>query len=170
MSDKLWSLVVDIKIAERYYWHYINLSKRYDYVLSGLCLFASAASISAWYIWAKVPVLWAIILGAAQVVSTFKPLFPFARRMDAATYVQQDISALFIDIESEWGRCTEEVSRRQVAKLCAEYSRRLQQIEDRFAPPGLFPQNAKLHHLAQKEAQIYFLSHYNYQSSVEGGV
>lgn len=169
MRKNLWALIVDTKIAERYYWHYIDRSKRYDRIVSGICLLTSAASISAWYVWKSIPGLWAFIAGAAQVVSTLKPLLPFAKRATAATYVQQDVQKLLIEMESAWNRYGDDASDKRIGELWENFSQKYRQIEERFAPPDLFPQNTRIHNIAQHEAQIYFFNHYGCESGREGG-
>lgn len=169
MRQKLWALIVDVKIAERYYWHYIGISKHYDHAISALCLFTSAASISTWYIWKVLPGFWAIIAATAQIISTFQPLFPFAKRVTAATYVQQDLQRLFLDMENAWDRYENGMSDKKVRELWTQFNQRYMDIENRFAPPELFPQKMKIHDKAQREAQTYFSLTYGCCSDTEGG-
>ncbi len=169
MRNRLWALIVDVKIAERYYWHYISISKRYDKAISAMTLFASAASIYTWYIWEKFPVVWAIIAGTAQVISTFQPLFSFSKRVNAATYVQQDLQKLLIDMEDAWAHYEQGISDDQALAQLTAFKRRFAETEDRFAPPELFPQNRRIHDRAQKEAQAYFISNYEYSKADIGG-
>ncbi len=169
MRKRLWAQIVDVKIAERYYWHYVSVSKRWDKVISAITLFVSASSISAWYIWSKLPGVWAVLIGAAQLVSTFQPLFSFAKRASAATYVQQDLQKLLADMEKAWAEYERGLFEEAALELWYGFETKRREIEDRFAPPELFPQNMRIHDKAQKEAQTYFKTNYDYSEASTGG-
>lgn len=167
MSNKFWSMLVDFKVAERYYWYYTNDSRKWDDLISGICLLTSATSISTWYIWNKFPVLWAILIALAQIVSVLKPLFPFYSRRIAARYIYQDISALCIEAEYIWGTVDSNANE-TLERHLLEFTKRYADIENRFSTPDLFPAKPKLHAKAQKDATTYFTV--RYQTEVEGDV
>lgn len=167
MSDKFWSMLVDFKIAERYYWYYTNDSRMRNDLVSGICLLTSATGISAWYIWKRFPILWAILIALAQIVSVLKPLFPFYSRLIAARYIYQDIAALCIDAEYIW-ITVDSSATEDLEKHLREFTKRYTDIENRFSTPDLFPAKPKLHANAQKDAATYFTV--RYRTEVEGDV
>lgn len=166
MSDKLWPLLVDFKIAERYYWYYIGDSKGRDDLISGICLLTSTASVSAWYIWKQFPLLWAVLIGLAQIISALKPLFPFYSRFMSARYIYQDISKLCIEAEHIWTTVNPGESA-TLEKYVTDFKRQYAEIESRFSTPDLFPIKTKLHTKAEKDANTYFSVHY--QTKMKGG-
>lgn len=160
MREKFWSLIVDYKIAERYYVYYAINSRRWDDALSAICLLASAASISAWYVWNDLYIIWALILAASQVVGTLKPLFPFQDRLLAARYMRQDIAYTLIEMEGLFEIDGRRLSEDDFRPLLVKYSNKLEEIENRFSVPDLFPPKKNLHEKAQDEAAAHFTHRY----------
>ena len=161
MREKFWEMIVNFKIAERYYWYYTCDSKKWNNVITGICLLTSASSISACYFWKQFPIIWAVIIAAAQVVSVCKPLFPFDNRLVSARYIYQDIVDLMVDVEDIWGVDGSEITESDFKSELSKYVRRYNDIENRFSKPDLFPAKKRLHDKAQRDAALYFRSRYN---------
>lgn len=161
MSDKFWYMIVDFKIAERYYYYYICDSKRWNNIVTGICLLTSAASIATWYIWKQVPALWAILIAGAQIVSVLKPLFPFSERLSAGRYIYQDVKKLVIEAESMWGSDGSDITDNKFRQYLSSFEKRYSDTEDRFSTPDLFPKKKALHDKAQQDAIKYFESRYH---------
>ena len=160
MIDKYWSMYVDFKIAEYYFADYSVVSKRYDNIISAICLITSASCISGWYVWKEYSLIWAVIIGLSQIISILKPLFPFAKRVSSAEYLLQDLSTLLRLTDTTWGFDGSCISDDDFRFYIDDYSKHYSEIEMRFAPQSLFPRNPRLHDLAQKEAQTYFSSRF----------
>lgn len=160
MREKFWAVIVDMKIAERYYWHYGQRSKFWNNIITGLCLIASGTSISAWYCWRMFPYIWAIILAISQIISVCKPLLPFSERLTACKYIGQDIEQMLVDLEYIWGATGSGISDDQFRNYVAEYEKKYIATENRFSKEGLFPQKMKLHQKAQDEAETFFKTRY----------
>ena len=165
MIDKYWNMYVDCKIAEYYYSRYSLVSKRWDTGISAFCLIASASSISAWYIWKQCPMIWAVIIGISQIVSICKSLFPFSHRVAAAEYILQDLGPLVREIDTTWGFDGCGISDSEFGRLIQKYESRRDDIENRFAPSNLFPENQRIHKRAQESAAKYFESRFHVDST-----
>ena len=161
MIDKYWSMYIDQKIAEYYYSHYCVRSKKYDIVISAICLLASASCIYTWYIWKQHPLIWAFFIGASQIIMVLKPLFPYGKRVSSSKYLLQDLGALLRDVDNTWGFDGSGISDDKFRRAICEYEKRYDEIENRFAPQDLFPQNNSIHEQAQKDAKKYFNNRFN---------
>jgi len=160
LREVFWSFLVDCKIAERYYWHYAHHSRFWNNTISVLCLITSASSISAWYFWKACPLLWAIFLGVAQIVSVCKPIFPFSKRLVAGRYIRQDIESILTELEYIWGSDGSGISDEEFRNRLSEYKARYDSSENRFSTDDLFRPNHKVHEKAQNDAVLFFKSRY----------
>lgn len=111
--------------------------------------------------------IWAVIIGISQIVSICKSLFPFSRRVTAAEYILQDLGPLVREIDTTWGFDGSGISDQEFRQLIQKYESRRDDIENRFAPTHLFPENQRIHQKAQESAKKYFESRFHVSSSVE---
>lgn len=160
MLDKYWRMYVDFKIAEYYYSFYLHSSKRIEFGISAFCPLASTTSISAWCIWTQLSKLWAAIIAVAQAISILKPLFPFAKRVSAAEYILQEIRPLLRDVDATWGYDGSLIPNGEIGPYIKQYEARYDAIEERFSSTKLFPQNKKLHDMAQENAVQYLTNRF----------
>ncbi len=155
MYKKYWDMMEDFKIAEYYYQFYSISAKRRKKVVSFICTIASAAFIYSWYSGGKAPLLWAILIFAAQVVSVLQPLFPYEAQYHAACYICQDITLLLVDVEADWNMFTEETPDSEYIERIKKYQKTYIDIENRFASSGTFPACKCIHNKAQASAKTY---------------
>ncbi len=102
MRDQLFQYYVELGHELCYQNAFAISADRIDAVYSGFLLLASAGGIVTLSCWDKVPLLWAIITLAAQIMQVLKPLMPFARQKDALRYIEQDTQALFNEVCFYW--------------------------------------------------------------------
>lgn len=117
---------------------------------------SSSSAIAGWVIFKDIPLLWAGIIVAAQLLDALKDVFPFARQHKAASALTVALETLFIEAEAEWqkierGRIPEDDITDRRMKL---QKHRLE-LEQRHFPDGFEPA-AILVELASREAEAYF--------------
>lgn len=158
LRDILWNQIQSIKTAERYYWHYTISSRRWDNLISGICMFTSAASIATWYVWQEFPLIWAVTLGVSQVVSVLRPLFPFQKRRSAGNYIVSEISKLYFDAEDLWYRLAyydDSSSDEEIREAAMSLMRRQSDIEMRYSNIDDFPVSKRIQRKAIEDVKVF---------------
>lgn len=117
---------------------------------------ASSGAIAGWVVWHEIPLVWAFIIAAAQLLDALKGVFPFARTHKAASDLTVALELLCYDAEDEWesihaGRMSADGIVKARTRL-----RKLQLAEERRHFPDGLELPAPLIALATREATDYF--------------
>jgi hypothetical protein len=116
---------------------------------------ASSGGIAGWVLWHEYPLVWSVIIAAAQLLDAVKHVFPFAREHRSASDLTVALELLFIDAQYEWGKIyagtmtDEDImgARRKMQKLRLEAEQK--HFRDGFQP------RKRLVDLADEEARTY---------------
>jgi hypothetical protein len=156
MVQQYFDMLVDFCIATYYYQFYSVRAKRRKYAVNAACILSSSAFVVSWYQSSKYHLLWALLIVSCQIISSLQPLFPYEKQYNAACYIYQDVNRLMLDAEFVWlDFMIDTPADSDVKQHILDFRNRYSQIEDRFAKPGMFPVNKRLHNEAQKNAEIY---------------
>nr|WP_297274754.1 hypothetical protein [uncultured Agathobaculum sp.] len=162
MREKFWTMFVEMKYKERYYWHYQLNSKRIIGIIDTVCLLSSASSIAAWGIWAQYPVVWAIILAVSQIFSVTKPLYPQSKQLIAFKFIIPAISKMLIGIEEDWARIdSEKYSESEITALLTQYRKMLNELENTYVGDIYLPPSRICSKNAEQECKNYFNLYYD---------
>ena len=166
MRDKYWAMFTAIKHKEQYYRQYQLVVKRRNAVVSGICTFASAGSIAGWCLWSEVPLLWALIMGVAQVVQVFKPMLPFSALLTGLHYMLPELAVLLNEIDHEWDKVSgmDPASDSYTEIISTMIYRREDQYEEltsRFLNDVYCPTISKCDSAAEAATRAYFKQRYN---------
>lgn len=165
MKDAYWRQFIDIKIAEEYFFLYIHHSRRRVFALNALCLAVSCSGVFAWFANYLHPLLSSLIVLIAQIVSILQPLYPYSDRLYASDLIYREYKHQALLAEQTinhflFGQLDE-----------AEFSAKLDQLQldidgivDKFCNPKTFPQNKRLHQVAQQHVTQYIDVHFNSRS------
>ena len=63
---------------------------------------AGSASIGAWAIWNKYPLIWGGIIAGSQVVTAIKPFIPYWKRAESLHQLRYDLESIFLEAERDW--------------------------------------------------------------------
>ncbi|MFA0815311.1 MAG: hypothetical protein ACC608_05935 [Anaerofustis sp.] len=74
---------------------------------------ASSASIGSWVLWQQYAIVWAVIIGASQVISVINEFLPYQKRIDDLPKLTGQLTVIYTDMkkcwmESEMGKLTDE--------------------------------------------------------------
>lgn len=164
-QERFWSTITAIKFKQLYYDKYRDLSRRADFILSGICLIVSSGAIAAWGIWQKYPALWSVLIAIAQVIQVLRPLFPYGKQISALDWLIPDLAKLASDAEHEWLTIHETPSDR-IVELIKQYDSRVVALESRFTSGIYFPERKEARVYAESENNAFFAYRYGY---TEGG-
>lgn len=117
---------------------------------------ASSGAIAGWVVWRNIPLVWAFIIAAAQLLDALKNVFPFARIHKASSDLTVALELLCFDAEDEWESIRAGGMSAQGIVKARTRLRKLQAAEERrYFPEGLeLP--PRLVELATREAESYF--------------
>jgi hypothetical protein len=97
-----WNQLVELKVASVVIRLYRNSLERHDKVISSIRAVASSGGIAGWAIWHDYAFIWGMIIATSQVIDALKDVFPFAKRLQAASDLTTALERLFIDAQFEW--------------------------------------------------------------------
>ena len=163
MRDQFFRLYKDIKIAERYYCRYTCSSVIWNNIITGVCLFASAVTISSWAIWKQLPLIWTVVIAASQVLSALRPLLKSSSRLSAAKYLIPEMSRLLDDLSGVWDEMNyvREYSDKEIHDAIQHYRKCYTDIREKYASSELFPEKQRIHQQAQNDAITFFSVQYD---------
>lgn len=162
MRDKFWSLFIELKFKSYYLDRYKAHAHRTDNVLSGVSLFTSAASISAWQIWQIAPWLWSAILVISQLLQVFKPKFPYAKRLGGLRYACPELRDLLIDLDKDWNHSEiHDASDDDYLNLIEKYERSSSQIVKKYLGSDELPRVRYANNAAETDCKSYFERRHN---------
>jgi hypothetical protein len=160
-QELYWDELVELKVRAIAIRRHRNHLDRWDTRINLIKAIASSASIAAWAIWQRYPLMWGEIIALSQVIEATKDVFPFSRRLKAAGELTVALERLFIDAQFEWesvysgrldtNQITEAWRHLQVAQLEAESS----------AFPSGFELGEREMALAKDLARGYFAARYH---------
>lgn len=147
---KAWIYYLDIYAEKSYKWN------RRVNVFGAI---ASSSSIAAWAIWKEFSYVWAVIIALAQVLSAVKEYFPFGRRLKVLKPFIDEMSILYIEIESKWFKISEgEFSESEINSILYNYKKELTIIERKYLKEELLVENMDYMKEADQKANNYFVN------------
>lgn len=163
MRDRFFNLYVDIKVAERYYCHYVKRSVIWNNIITAIGLITSAATISSWAIWGSLSLVWAVAIASSQVLTVLRPLLKSSARLSAAKYLIPEMARLLDDLSSTWDELNyvHIYSDLEIHEIMQKYMQRYTDVREKYAPSELFPEKPYLLKRAQVDAQHYFSIQYH---------
>ncbi len=102
MRIKYFNLYVQFK-ASSIFLHL--LLKRYQFwnkFISGSLAVITSGSVTAWFVWKSVPLLWAVIVAVSQVVSIVKGYIPFLEYIAPLKYLLPELEKMLIEMDYKW--------------------------------------------------------------------
>jgi len=102
MRTRIWNNLANIKFKALYTdacdkWA-SAAGRSYSFTLA----FASATSVATWALWQQYPVLWAFIVGAAQVLHLAKPYVPYVGNEKDYLAMSFEFEGLYLEYERLW--------------------------------------------------------------------
>jgi hypothetical protein len=156
-QQSYWNELVRMRIHELYLEEYLHRTQIIDRGINIVLAIASSASIAAWAVWQNYPLLWAIIIGASQVITAIKPFLPFRNRLKAIPALLRDLDKVYFEAEYRWfdvshGQLTE----RQIFQLHSKISKRRAEAIQRSLGASPLPTKTKYLDRARDSATVYF--------------
>lgn len=165
MRDELFKYFVELGHDLCYLRAYSISARRFSNVYSGFLMLVSAGGIVTLSCWGIYPVIWALIVAAAQILQVLKPLMQAPKQREALKYIAQDISIIFDDISTYWDTVGAYDPPLEdglaIAAKIDSFKLMARNTKVRFAADLDFPFKEKLDRKAKAENAKYFWYHYN---------
>lgn len=162
MRNKYWAMYTELKHKERYYWHYQIRVKRLNAAISAFCVIVSASSIAGWGIWSQIPLVWGLLIAAAQIIQTIKPLLPFNQQIYSLKYLLPALTKCMIEIDHEWDKVNllngEDAS---ISQMIHDRYDEFYSLTSQYIGNTYFPLSNHCNKKAEKDCIIYFSHNYN---------
>jgi hypothetical protein len=102
MREKIWSNFIRTKYQALYLCQFNAYIRTIDRLANIILALTSSGSIGGWLIWKDQPLVWASILGVAQLINIVKPFLPYLKDKEqlAETYIFYE--TLHLDYERLW--------------------------------------------------------------------
>lgn len=127
----------------------------------------SILSVLIWSISKSAPALWAVLIAAAQFAQVYTVNLPYAEQIASLKYLLPELNKLLCQIDKDWlligvnvDDCGKTYSPQRIVEMISGYERDLADLENQFAPDGLFPEIKLLCQKAEDDKDAYFNSRY----------
>jgi len=139
-QDLYWKQLVELKVAAVCIRLHRNGLARWDRGVDVVKAVASSAGIASWVIWRQFALVWAFIIATSQVVDALKDVFPFSRRLKAASDLTVALERMFIDAQFEWEDVYGgKLSDQEIAERCRKLRTLQLDAESKAFPSGFEP-------------------------------
>ncbi len=160
MTEKYWSMFTRLK---HYEFYYKNYSKRLDLLIvtvNCFCCVICLASVSSWVIWKAIPSLWAVIVGAVQILQACLPFLSSSKKSAALHFLVKEIELLLVDVDSEWSFIGT-YDDTKAKKMIAGYEKRYLSLCSQYLGDMHIHQFSCIEKIAEKNCRLYFSHRYN---------
>lgn len=102
MRERVWNNLANIKFKAIYTFQCSRLADNIGRCYSLFIAIVTTSSVAAWAIWKKYPLLWACIVGLAQVLLIAKPYIPIINRDKDYLEMSFEFDNLYLRYERLW--------------------------------------------------------------------
>lgn len=124
-------------------------------LISALLAVASIGGIAAWYSIKLYQIIWAIFVGAMQILQAMLPHLEYAKQVTPLTFLIQERTTIFNNMTADW-LAMDSFSDSDIQSLINKYTNELSYSEERFLSNVSLPSIPSLVHKADQEARAYF--------------
>lgn len=157
MREKYWNYYTTTKYELLYFYEYLNNSYKWLRSLDSFLAVASCSSIAAWAVWDEIPVVWAVIIAASQVVSALKQFMPYSRRIQALNDLIPRLEGVVNRIDHEWFKVdSNELTDDQINDLIFSFKKECTDLGNKYLTGVYFPDREDLRSAAQNKAECFF--------------
>ncbi|QGY46158.1 hypothetical protein GM418_21560 [Maribellus comscasis] len=139
-------------LATKYY--------KYDRNLNIFLAFATSGSVATWALWNKLPIIWAGIIVAAQIINLIKPYFPFSKICKEINDKQRLLQGLLLNYENLWSKIQfDEISEKKGREEYLKLRKQIQELLN-FSDDIVFNVDKKIKSVAQEKTNSYLNRNY----------
>lgn len=162
MREQYWNFYVSLKHKACYYKYFQILLTRINWCISAVCTLLSISCVVAWGIWETCPLLWSVLICAAQVVQALFPKMPYNDSLVSCKFIIPEIEKLLFSVHHDWlsiqylGKCSD----KRIAKLIKKYDSAYSELVLQFFSADFLPVNKWCEKKAETECKNYFSTKY----------
>lgn len=102
IKERYWNFLVKLKVEIKYFSRYAAHCEKWDNRINWFVAIVSSGSVSIWAIWQDMDVLWAILVGASQVLNLSKQYLPYHVNGAKLKKVSHEFEAIYLKAERDW--------------------------------------------------------------------
>jgi hypothetical protein len=157
MREKYWNYYTRTKYELLYFYEYLNDSYRWLRYLDSFLAVVSCSSIAAWAVWNELPMLWAVIIAASQVVSAVKQFLPYGKRIQALNELIPRLDMVLNRIDYSWFKVENgELTDDQINDLIYSFKKECADMSNKYLTGVYFPERVDLSQFAQSKTECFF--------------
>ena len=137
MKEKCWKLLYEVYY---YYnctkWYYTHLT-HIKTLITVFTAVVTTGSIAAWTVWQSIPVVWAVIVGTAQVAQVIYPLMPWEKRIPKMAAAIKEYGKFALDVEEYWNTLditAPDTQEEDILKQYYKFKDRMQYLDTEVLP------------------------------------
>ncbi|SHJ54133.1 hypothetical protein SAMN05444280_12242 [Tangfeifania diversioriginum] len=137
-----------------------------DRNLNVFLAFAASGSVATWIIWEKLPILWAGIIVASQIVNVVKPFFPYSKYAKQINEKQNQLKGVLLNFEILWNKIQN--NKVDDDKAMTDFFQLKKDIEKILTFPydTVFSVNKNIKHKANLKMKYYLKRNYDIEVEV----
>lgn len=157
MQHTYWKKLTQYKFSLYYLETHLAKCIKIDRSFKIALAIASATSIVAWTNWQNLAFFWGLVIACSQIATAINDFLPYKRRIKEISNLRAELSVLYNDIESDWYKVSSgQLNENEINKLCYNYARKWNEIDNRYFVDDVLPQNEKYINIAENQKNSYF--------------
>lgn len=161
MRDRYFSMYQSIKYKECFYAAHQEKARKLYSAYTIIMAMLSIFSVLLWSISKTLPLLWAVVIAAAQFAQALSSYLPWAKQLGALQYLMPELAQLLLDIDHDW--LALDLNRypdARILKLISVYEGRFEALEKQFANDVDFARTKGILKKAELDQRTYFYIRY----------
>lgn len=169
MREQYWKMYMSIKHKSLYYKNFQIMFNYVNWILSSLCAITSLSCVAAWGIWGTHPVLWSLIICAAQVFQALFPKLPYNDLLISTKFIVCSLDKLLLEIDHSWLdiNYVHDLPDEKILSLIHKYESSYSSLVSQFFAGTFVPDIKYLSNKTEKECRTYFKIKYSMTEEVQ---
>ena len=156
-QQRFWKQFVLLRYRIEFYRAYLRLCVIISRSIKIFLKLTSTSSIAGWLIWTDLSILWAILIGLAQIIESIKTYLPFDKNVEPLKAIIKSLEGHFMDSELVWysvaeSKFTEEEIHSEMVKMKSIST----ETEEKILSNVDIPRYKWLINKAESDADLYF--------------
>jgi len=152
--NSFWYAFAEMLYRSYYLVSYKQRVLKIQKILNCFLIVVSSTSISAWTLWGKYPVLWAILTAASQLISLVMPYFRYSEIVTCINFCIPELDIITSEMEAKW-QIIDSLKDQEIVKECAKFEKRYNELDAKYLSPLDFPDKKSCQKSAMRKRDMY---------------
>ena len=156
-QQRFWNQFFLLRYRIEFYRLYLTHCRRVNLGIKIFLKLTSTSGIAGWLVWGELGVLWAVLIGASQVIEAIKQYLPYEKNVPPLKAVIAALENLFIESDLVWYNVAEsELTEKEIHQAMVKIKSSNIKLEEKFLTNIEVPHYKRFINKAEITSDTYF--------------